>query len=203
MGPTTLEGIMSRLPSTTKLLHAEIVLRTDPRSNFMNMRRKIQQNATQHISDRRKKDGASDEFGKQEIAFHGTPRRNVGSIVKSGFVVLGQKTANGEKVVVRRGYTWGMVDTSFNVRKKLLNKAKGAGKSRRRRLPGQKLIVCAAVMGRRRLMTHTGCLNPTVEEGYDSHVSPSQLEYIVFNSHQILRQHSMYYTFAKTESTQN
>ncbi|KAG6917221.1 hypothetical protein DXG01_003335 [Tephrocybe rancida] len=182
MGSTSLADIMSRLPPTTKLLHAEIVLRTDLRRNYEAMRLKIQQQATRDISDRRKKDAVWDQFGKEEIVFHGTPRHNVGSIVRSGFVVPGQQTVDGEKVHVRCGSTWGMVGQRFYTDVTTA----GIKQRGRRLLPGQKLIVCAVVMGRRRLMTETRRYIPTVEPGFDSHVSPSQLEYIVFNSAQVL-----------------
>lgn len=62
----------------------------------------------------------------------------------------------------------------------------GGIQGRRRLLPGQKLIVCAILMGRRRHMDSTRRLDPTVAEGYDSHVSPNSLEYVVFNSAQVL-----------------
>ncbi|KAG6841036.1 hypothetical protein C0991_002498 [Blastosporella zonata] len=146
---------MSKLPSTTKLLHAEVVLRKDLRARFLNMRKRIQQTATRHISDRRKKDAAWDEFGKEEIVFHGTPRHNVGSIVRSGFVVPGERTVQGEEVEVRCGSTWGK-------------------------------IVCAVIMGRRRVLGAKHRRVAAIEEDFDSHVSPSKYEYIVFNSAQIL-----------------
>ncbi|KAG6832852.1 hypothetical protein H0H87_000206 [Tephrocybe sp. NHM501043] len=109
MGSTTLADIMSRLPSTIKLLHAEVVMRTDLREKYQAMRRKIQQTATQGLYDRRKKDATWTYFGKEEIVFHGTPRHNVSSIVRSGFIVPGEKTSEGTRVDVRCGSTWGRV----------------------------------------------------------------------------------------------
>ncbi|KAG6917220.1 hypothetical protein DXG01_003334 [Tephrocybe rancida] len=204
MGSTTLESIMSRLPSTTKLLHAEVVLRTDLRAKYQARRRTIQQQATHNILDRRKKDTVWDELGKEEIVFHGTPRHNVGSIVRSGFVVPGQKTADGERVGVRCGSTWGMVGqilltctdaecpsthreyTPRLNQDSVSDSTSGGVRRGRRLLPGQKLIVCAVVMGRRRLMTENQRHISTVESGFDSHVSPSRCEYIIFHSAQVL-----------------
>ncbi|GLB45088.1 hypothetical protein LshimejAT787_1901660 [Lyophyllum shimeji] len=189
MGQSRIEGIMSRLPPTTKLLHAELVLRTDLRQQFLQMQRKIQQVAAHGTHDRRARDAAYDRFGKEEIVFHGTLRQNVGSIVRSGFVVPGGKTATGEVVDVRCGSTWGQgIYTSPDPEYSLsyADHTEGGVKGHRRLLPGQKLIVCAILMGRRRLMNNTRRLNPSVEEGYDSHVSPNKLEYVVFNSAQVL-----------------
>lgn len=110
MGSTTIDTIISKLPGSTKLLHAEVVLRTNLRKRYMDMRQKIQNIATHGIRDRRAKDQAWDRLGKEEIVFHGTMRQNVGSIVRSGFVVPGQKTVTGEDVTVRCGTTWGQVE---------------------------------------------------------------------------------------------
>lgn len=56
-------------------------------------------------------------------------------------------------------------------------------------LPGQKVIVCAALMGRRYEMRRGESQfrrNTGVAQGYDSHVSPSQLEYVIFNPEHLL-----------------
>ena len=52
------------------------------------------------------------------------------------------------------------------------------------RIPGQKLIVCAALLGRKRQRIFRG--EKENMDGYDSVVSPCQMEYVVFNSAQIL-----------------
>ncbi|KAG6826304.1 hypothetical protein H0H92_000390, partial [Tricholoma furcatifolium] len=150
MGSTTIDSIMQRLPSTTKLLHAEIVLRSDLRSKYLKMRRKLQEQATHGLSDRRRKDAAWDEGGKEEIVFHGTPRHNVGSIVRSGFVVPGEKTVDGERVEVRCGSTWGMLSwdcpaqgiytsPSPDFSLSYTDYTEGGIKNNARLLPGQKL----------------------------------------------------------------
>jgi len=41
-------------------------------------------------------------------------------------------------------------------------------------------------MGRQRDVSSARRFNPHVDEGYDSHVSPNQMEYVIFNSAQIL-----------------
>ncbi|KAG6824547.1 hypothetical protein H0H92_006508, partial [Tricholoma furcatifolium] len=64
-------------------------------------------------------------------------------------------------------------------------------------------IVCAVILGRRRQMKHSDTRRriPTVEEGYDSHVSPSKLEYIVFNSAQVLPLYVLHLGEARRMST--
>ncbi|KAG6832853.1 hypothetical protein H0H87_000207 [Tephrocybe sp. NHM501043] len=186
---------MNRLPSTTKLLHAEVVLRSDLRGKYQAMRRKIQQTATRRLSDRRKQDAAWDELGKEEIVFHGTPRHNVGSIVRSGFIVPGEKTVEGTKVEVRCGSTWGrtiaqagskgIVDFCLGKNLYVLESPSSFCPQFTDTGPYHK-IVCAVLMGRRRFMTESYRRRATLEEGYDSHVSPSKSEYIVFNSAQVL-----------------
>ncbi|KAF8070035.1 hypothetical protein FPV67DRAFT_1667930 [Lyophyllum atratum] len=190
MGFTGIQSIMSQLPRTIRLLHAEIVLRTDLRQRYLNMRRKIQELATQGIKDRRAKDVAWDKYGKEEVVFHGTLRQNVGSIVRSGFVVPGEKTVTGESVSVRCGSTWGQgIYTSPEPEFSLSytdHTREGEVKGHRRLIPGQKLIVSAVLMGRRCNMTATLRSIPGVKQGFDSHVSPNKMEYIVFNSAQVL-----------------
>ncbi|KAF5385950.1 hypothetical protein D9615_002665 [Tricholomella constricta] len=181
MGSLTIQTIVSTLPKSTRLLHAEIVLRIDLRRRYLDMQRKIQQDATRGINDRRAKDTAWDRYGQETIVFHGTLRRNVGSIVRSGFIVPGEKTATGEHV--QGIYTSPDPDYSLSYTDWT---PEGGVKGRRRLLPGQKLIVCAVLMGRRHLMSSTRRLKPTVEQGFDSHVSPNEMEYVVFNSAQVL-----------------
>jgi hypothetical protein len=57
-----------------------------------------------------------------------------------------------------------------------------------RLLPGQKIIVCAALLGRPHLLDWKGTRRgqSQVEDGYDSHISPSRLEYVTFDSAQLL-----------------
>lgn len=190
MGSTTIETIMSRLPSSTKLLHAEVVLRTDLRERYLTMREKLQQHAVRAIRDRRKRDMVWDKYGQEEIVFHGTLGHNVGSIVRSGFVVPGQETGLGEAVGVRCGSTWGQgIYTSPDPEYSLWYtdySPDGGVDGRHRLLPGQKLIICVVLMGRRRNVTSPRRFNSNVEEGFDSHVSPNELEYVVFNSVQVL-----------------
>ncbi|KAF8070017.1 hypothetical protein FPV67DRAFT_996493 [Lyophyllum atratum] len=189
MGSRTIEKIVSRLCKSDQPVHAEVVLRSDLRERYLKMRQEMQQAATQRLPDRREKD-VMWEYGQEEIVFHGTSYKNVGSIVRSGFVVPGQRAASGKAIGIRCGTTWGQgiytsPSPSYGLR--YANYAyKDGMKGRHRLLPGQKLIVCAVLMGRRHHVVTPRRLNTNVEPGFDSHVSPNKKEYIVFNSAQVL-----------------
>lgn len=98
---------MEELGSSIKLLHAEVVLRRDLLQRFKTQRDVLRHRRIQHLRDRRARDAAADEMSKLEVVFHGTLRRHVGSIVRSGFVVPGSQTMEGDTVSVRCGSTWG------------------------------------------------------------------------------------------------
>ncbi|KAG6916106.1 hypothetical protein DXG01_008379 [Tephrocybe rancida] len=194
MGSTTIQDITDALPSTTKLLHAEVVLRDDLRQKYLHARQRIQEAVAGAFSERREKDAAWDRAGQEEIVFHGTPRHSVASIVRSGFVIPGQNTQRGEAVEVRDGTTWGYADTTED----------GQYEGQRRILPGYKLvrslhdtfapvhdrhpkIVSVITMGRRFHIDDSWLRGTkTLIPGYDSHVSPGSLEYIVFDPAQVL-----------------
>lgn len=108
MGSATFATIMAQVPGL-KLLHAECVLRADLRERFLKMKHTIQAKAARHPRRGENIDHIYDKFGREDLVFHGTLRRHVGSIVASGFLVPGQSTLAGEEVVVGCGSTWGMV----------------------------------------------------------------------------------------------
>jgi hypothetical protein len=107
MGTKSVLGIMEELGPSIKLIHAEVVLRRDLLERFKKQRDVLRQRRMPRLRDRRARDAAADEISKVEVVFHGTLRRHVGSIVRSGFVVPGTKTREGETVDVRCGSTWG------------------------------------------------------------------------------------------------
>lgn len=98
---------MKELGPTVKLLHAEVVLRSDLVRRFNQKREELVRRHAGHIRDRRARDAAADDATKSEVVFHGTLRQHVASIVRSGFVIPGKKTRDGQQVDVRCGSTWG------------------------------------------------------------------------------------------------
>ncbi|KAJ7022441.1 hypothetical protein C8F04DRAFT_1138204 [Mycena alexandri] len=176
MGSVTIESIMKDIQDRTRLhlLHAECVIRADLRKRFMQMKSHLQAK------------GRREHHGRRSIVFHGTPRQNVGSIVSSGFVVPGNPTRAGQGVEVRYGTTWGQgiytsPDPCYSLSYTDDTRSRGPTA-----FPGQKLIVCSVLMGKRHDVYDYRRYSPEVEEGYDSHVSPSELEYVVFEGAQVL-----------------
>jgi len=150
----------------------------------------LQERAARGGGGRRQKDARVDEMTKIEIVFHGTPRRNVAGIVQHGFLVPGRKGL-GEKVEVRCGSTWGQgIYSSPNPTYCIsyTDTTSNEGANGRSLLPGMKLIVCAVLMGRRRQLRQSEYRrsNDSAIYSYDSHVSPSGQEWIVFDERQII-----------------
>jgi hypothetical protein len=107
MGGKDILGIMKELGPEIKLMHAEVVLRADLVKRFNDQRAILQAKHTKRLRGRRAKDAAADDMAKIEVVFHGTLRKHIGSIVRSGFVIPGKRTKDGETVGVRCGSTWG------------------------------------------------------------------------------------------------
>ncbi|KAG8952819.1 hypothetical protein FRC04_003744 [Tulasnella sp. 424] len=192
MGKTTLQSIIDGLPPSLRLLHAEVVLRAPLVRRFNEAREKLIKKYAKEVErrggSRRAQDAAVDKLTQVDVVFHGTLRRHVGSIVQSGFVIPGKKTNTGEEVKVRCGSTFGVGTYTSPRLTYCLSYADTTAKSPKL-LPGQKVIVCAALMGRRYEMRRSESQfrrNPEVAQGYDSHVSPSQLEWVIFNPEHLL-----------------
>ncbi|KAG8924522.1 hypothetical protein FRC01_011380, partial [Tulasnella sp. 417] len=192
MGKTTLQSIIDTLPPWLRLLHAEVVLRAPLVRRFDEAREKMikkyAEEARRRGGSRRAQDAAVDKLTQIDVVFHGTLRRHVGSIVQSGFVIPGQKTIAGEDVTIRCGATWGIGTYTSPKLTYCLSYADTTLKAPKL-LPGQKVIVCAALMGRRFEMKSGESQfrrNPEVAQGYDSHVSPAGLEYVIFNPEHLL-----------------
>ncbi|KAG8980558.1 hypothetical protein FRB90_007643, partial [Tulasnella sp. 427] len=193
MGKTTLQTIINSLPPYLQLLHAEVILRAPLVRRFNEAREKLQkkyaEEARRRGGSRRAQDAAVDKLTQIDVVYHGTLRRHVGSIVQSGFIIPGQKTKAGEEVHVRCGATYGVGTYTSPELGYSLSYSDHTLKAPKL-LPGQKVIVCAALMGRRYQVRPGGSSelrrNPTVMQGYDSHVSPTGYEYVVFNPEHLL-----------------
>jgi hypothetical protein len=132
---------------------------------------------------------AIDYLLKPRITFHGTRKETVRSIVRHGFLKPGDvHPGTGEALPVRCGSTYGRgiyssPDPSFS-----LSYTEYAEKTTASDIAGQKLIVCATIMGRANSIFRGDnwwdLSKP--REGSDSHVGNNGLEYIVFDSAQIL-----------------
>lgn len=192
MAKTTIQSIIDGLPPWLRLLHAEVVLRGSLLRRFNEAREKMIKKYAEEVrrrgGSRRAQDAAVDKLTQIDVVFHGTLRRHVGSIVQSGFVIPGNKTTTGEDVGIRCGSTWGIGTYTSPQLTYCLSYADTTLKAPKL-LPGQKVIVCAALMGRRFEMRGGDNIyrrNPEVARGYDSHVSPSGLEYVIFAPEHLL-----------------
>jgi hypothetical protein len=182
MGRVTIDMIARRLAEDgVTILHTELVINSRLLRNFETMQARL-------ASKYRDRSGDS-QFTSTEVVFHGTQRRFISNIITRGFIKPGDvMNNNGDKLQVRCGSTYGRgIYTSPDPRYSMSYSdiADVADK----RIPGQKLIVCAILMGRPLICHGSGAemkLKSRPADGYDSHMSPSKFEYIVFNPAQVL-----------------
>jgi hypothetical protein len=136
------------------------------------------------------KDLAS-ELCRPRVAFHGTSRHKVTSIVRWGFVIPGS-TADNRRVLVQHGSSFGKgIYTSPDAEYALAYSRwsdRGLVKTRAEDLPGLRLIICAVLMGRAVQVTREATRRTTelADERANSHLSPNKCEYVVFDAAQII-----------------
>ncbi|KAH8919258.1 hypothetical protein BT69DRAFT_1284978 [Atractiella rhizophila] len=187
LGQFTPDYIQGKIGNQFKILHSEVILRDSLLRGFEDFRSKLYTKHRLSGMSRRAADGMADKVFKEEVVFHGTLRKNVASIVVNGFRLPGQKTTDGEHQV-RCGSTWGRGIYSSPDPSYSFSYADHTAASQRR-LPGYKVVVAACLMGKRYQLKageYMRTSSRTRSATYDSHVSPSKLEYVVFNSAQLL-----------------
>lgn len=192
-----------------RILHCENILRNDLRKNFLEYQQNLRKTLmnVKDISElrrcvpyehrRRQGEGQAareqlvEYLIKPRITFHGTRRDLVPSIVQHGFLKPGAKHPITKRPLpVYNGSVYGQgiyssPDPSYAM---LYSEGEHRRKIQPSELPGQKLLICAVIMGR------SACMNwgdnwfdqSEPYPGADSHVNQSQWAYIVFNSAQIL-----------------
>ena len=184
MGGITMNQITDQLShSGVATLHAELVLNNMLVQNFERMRRTLEAKYESHPRCK--------SFLNIEVAFHGTRREYVPNIISRGFVKPGDVMNKiGDTLQVRSGSRWGRgiylsPDPMFSIHYTdytLQNEAK--------RLAGRKLFVCAVLRGRPYHCTTSifdAYMNQSdPHQGYDSNTSPSEWEYVLFDSAQVL-----------------
>ncbi|KAG8983338.1 hypothetical protein FRB90_006116 [Tulasnella sp. 427] len=188
MGDTALQTIINGLPPYLELLHAELVLKPSLVKQFDEAREKLKkkyaEEASRRGASRRMQDVTVDKFTRIDVVYHGTLRRHVAGIVQSGFTISGENNKGGGDIPTYGVGTYTSPDLPYTV--SYSDHTIKAPKL----LPGQKVIVCAALMGRRYQVRLGGISelrrNPDLLKGYDSHVSPSGDEYVVFNPEHLL-----------------
>ena len=180
MAGVTIPMIANRLKeSDVTILHAELVMNPHLVDRFEEMYEFLSQKYQKHPGRR--------DYLSKEVVFHGTRREFIPNIIARGFIKPGDAmNSNGDILQVRIGSTFGRgIYTSPEPRYSMSYSDYTDFSSQR--IPGQKIIVCAVLMGCR-YTCPPGRFMASGEpnKGYDSHVSPSKYEYVIFNSAQLL-----------------
>jgi len=187
MGKITLEMITEYLKASKyTVLHSEIVLNPRLQARFENM----WDHLTVKYKDWKK---LKEKFLTPEIVFHGTRRDYIANIVARGFVKPGDSMNGGKSTLkVQCGSRYGIGIYSSPDPLTSVSYADDSDEGFQK-LPGEKLLVCACLMGRRYTCpawTRDG--SDQVMDGFDSHVGESftpkgePKEYVVFNHAQLL-----------------
>ena len=203
LGKTTQE-ICNSIPSDLRVLHIESVIRPDLASKFDRqqdrLRNKLLELSYAELRNvvplklSRSRGPTTEEMVEHlvepHITFHGTQRHLVPSIVRYGFMKPGTKRPDtGEEHGVRCGSTYGQgIYSSPSALFALSYSNYDCGRTKPDEFFGLKLIVCATIMGRARLMYREDNWRTEDEvfDGADSHVGNRNLEYIVFEPSQII-----------------
>ena len=183
MSGITMKMIATRLAQDdVSITHAELVMNPSLVEKFDSMHL--------HLKKKYSHNHRYEHYISPELVFHGTRRQYIANILARGFVKPGDvMNHQGDTLEVRCGSSFGRgTYTSPEPRYAMHYSDYTAPESRSDcRIPGQKLIVCAALMGRKYVCRHGEKRGvDKVESGYDSHVSETGFEYIVFNAAQLL-----------------
>ncbi|CAH0056318.1 unnamed protein product [Clonostachys solani] len=198
---TSPKQVAAHIPSAFRVVHVEQVLRTDLARDFEqfqgSLRRKLSRlphdQLRRHIPVElrsRRVEDMVDHLVKPRLTFHGTQRQNVPSIVRHGFVAPGARNPElGETQEVRCGSTYGRGIYSSPSAGFSLSYSDGKlVRDSDKEFSGLKLIACATIMGRSRVMFRDDewRTEDKAWEGADSHLANGGMEYIVFDAAQII-----------------
>lgn len=198
----TPQEIAGGIPGEYRVRHIEEIVRKDLAVKFDRCRASLRQNMTQlplrtlrkfapePMRHSNRVDDFADHIAKPRITYHGTQRRFVPNIVRHGFLRPGMKDpATKIEHEVRCGATYGRgIYSSPSPAFSLSYSDWWCTATKPDEYFGLKLIVCATLMGRSRLMFREDNwrTQSTPYWGADSHIGNSELEYIVFDPAQIL-----------------
>lgn len=193
--------IASEVGGHFRVLHIEQVLRADHARSITSFQTDLRRRLSKvspgnlrrflppHLRTPRTAD-MIDHLTKTHTTFHGTKRQFVPSIVRHGFLVPGvQNPTSGEEQLVRCGSTYGRgIYSSPSANFSLSYTGQSCQRTSPSEFFGIKLLVCATVMGRSRAMYRSDNWQGNAEayEGVESHIGNNGLEYIVFDSAQIV-----------------
>ncbi|CAH0030277.1 unnamed protein product [Clonostachys rhizophaga] len=198
---TSPKQVAALIPGEFRVVHVEQVLRTDLARDFeqfqSSVRRKLSRlphdQLRRHIPVElrsRRIEDMVDHLVKPRLTFHGTQCQNVPSIVRHGFVAPGARNPEqGAAQKVRCGSTYGRgIYSSPSAAFSLTYSDGKLVRDSNKEFSGLKLIVCATIMGRPRVMFRDDewRAEDKAWEGADSHVANGGMEYIVFDAAQII-----------------
>ncbi|KAI1078925.1 ADP-ribosylation [Whalleya microplaca] len=196
------QKICEKIPSEYRILHVEEVLRVDLAYAFQRkqdqMREKLHTKSISalrasippNLQHSKRMSVLVDYLVQPRITFHGTSRQFVPSIVRHGFLKPGSKNSStGKEHEVRCGATYGQgIYSSPDPEFSLSYSGYLCHATKPNEFFGIKLLVCATIMGRTASMGREDNWRSKSEPypGADSHVANRGLEYIVFDTHQII-----------------
>lgn len=204
--------ICETIPTNYRILHVENVLKPRLYADFHTIQSAIRTRLltlpTSHLkksvpithhhrskssgalADRREKESYATYLTTPKITFHGTPRSNIPSIVKHGFLRPGDiNPSTNLPLEIRCGNTYGRgVYSSPSPQFSLMYSGFDATPTPATNFSGLKLIVCATIMGRPAKMTREDNWREQTKPypNADSHVANNEHEYVVFQPRQTI-----------------
>lgn len=200
--------IANYIPGHFRVLHVEQVLRSDLAQDLRRFQDRLRRTLSGKSADKlrhfmppeirgsRRVEDMIDHLVRPRITFHGTQRQNVPGIVRHGFIGPGRRNPDtGAGHEVRCGSTYGRgiysspsADFALSYCQSWDGQAYRPRRTGASEYHGMKLVVCATVMGRSRLMFREDrwWQEDAAYEDFDSHVGNDNLEYIVFDQAQCI-----------------
>ncbi|KAF3255597.1 hypothetical protein TWF128_005588 [Orbilia oligospora] len=181
----TIPQICETIPTNYRILHVENVLKPRLYSDFHTIQSNIRV-----LADRRERESYATYLTTPKITYHGTPRSNIPSIIKHGFLRPGDiNPSTNTPLEIRCGNTYGRgIYTSPSPQFSLMYSGFDATPTPATQFSGLKLIVCATIMGRPAKVTREDNWREQSKPypNADSHVANNEYEYIVFQPRQTI-----------------
>ncbi|KAF3297409.1 hypothetical protein TWF132_007505 [Orbilia oligospora] len=201
----TIPQICETIPTNYRILHVENVLKPRLYSDFHTIQSNIRSRLltlptpslkkvipiSHHhrskssgvLADRREKESYATYLTTPKITYHGTPRSNIPSIIKHGFLRPGDiNPSTNTPLEIRCGNTYGRgIYTSPSPQFSLMYSGFDATPTPATQFSGLKLIVCATIMGRPAKVTREDNWREQSKPypNADSHVANNEYEYIM------------------------
>lgn len=205
-----ISDICSCISEDFRILHVEPVFREDLAIRFLKRRGRMRKQllntpyralrqsvASTCVRPGSREDtieGLAEELSNPRVTFHGAPRRVIESIVRYGFIIPGSEIGNtGKSLDVAHGSSLGngvysSPDPMYASHYLNYQQSTHTTITRPSDVPGMRLLICATLMGRpmQRQWGQSLGTGGLLSDQAHSHVSPNHLEYVVYNSSQII-----------------